>query len=109
MTGYWRMSAEIGSQLNETYKYEGKDKECRNQTGKKIASRAKASSIRYMKKDEMRSQIQKGPFTVAMDAAGDCWHFYESGVISSESKCGGNTWDDLNHGVAVVGLDESGD
>ena len=65
-----------------------------------------------MKKEEMRSQIQKGPFTVAMDAAGgadDCWHFYESGIISSESKCGGNTWDDLNHGVAVVGLDESGD
>ena len=109
MTSYWRMSAKIGSQANEMYKYEGKDGKCRNQTGKKIKSKAKASSIKYIKKEEMRAQIQKGPFSVAMDGSGDCWHFYESGIITSASPCGDSSYDTLDHGVAVVGLNESTD
>ena len=30
MSNYWKMSAAIGSQSNETYQYEGQDGECRN-------------------------------------------------------------------------------
>ena len=91
------------------YKYEGKDGKCRNQENKKIASRAKASTVRRIKKEEMRAQLQKGPFIADVDGGSDCWEFYESGIVTSASKCSGNTWDDLNHSVTVVGLDESGD
>ena len=67
--------------------------------------------MRRIKKEEMRTQIQKGPFIADVDGDSDCWDFYQSGIITSDSKCSGNgnTWDDLNHSVTVVGLDESGD
>ena len=40
-----------------------------------------------------------------MSAGNDCWQFYESGILSSESNCP----TELDHGVVVVGLEESGD
>ena len=55
MNEYWRMSSKIGSQANATYKYEGKDGACRNQTNKKIVSKAKYSAYkRLSSNDEMR-------------------------------------------------------
>jgi len=55
MSNYWKMSSKIGSQANETYKYEDKDGACRNQTNKKIVSRAKYSTYKRLESvNEMR-------------------------------------------------------
>ena len=40
-----------------------------------------------------------------MSAGNDCWRFYESGILSGESNCPTA----LDHGVVVVGLEESGE
>ena len=109
MPNYWRMSANIGSQANETYKYEGKDGECRNQTGKMIESRAKADTIQTITGvANMKDQIQKGPMSLAVAASGGCWQFYESGILSGANNCP-SSFDELDHGVVAVGLEESGE
>merc|ERR1740123_2461978 len=101
------MSSKIGSQANSTYKYEGKDGACRNQTNKKVVSRAKYSTYKKLEgKDAMREQIQKGPMSIAVHAGGDCWRYYESGILSAANNCQGN-WDNLDHGVAAVALVEN--
>ena len=46
-----------------------------------------------------------GPFTIAVAAGNECWWFYSSGVLSSANGCP----TDLDHGVAVVGIDRTGD
>ena len=43
-----------------------------------------------------------------MHAGGDCWRYYESGILSGANNCKGS-WDNLDHGVAAVALVESGD
>jgi hypothetical protein len=102
MSNYWQMSAEIGSQANETYKYEGIDAECRHQKEKTIESRAKASSVRKVAVDDMKSELQNGPMSIAVAAGNDCWRYYKSGILSEENNCPGG----LDHGVVIVGLDE---
>ena len=99
------MSANIGSQANETYQYEGVDGECRNQKDKMIESRAKASSVRQVEVHEMKDALQQGPMSIAVAAGNDCWRYYESGILSEENNCPTG----LDHGVVVVGLDETGD
>ena len=54
MSNYWQMSAEIGSQANETYEYEAQDGACRNQQGKMIESRAKSDSVRFVEVADMK-------------------------------------------------------
>ena len=55
MWAYWKMSSEIGSQAEETYKNEDKDGSCRNQTNKKVVSKAKYSTYKRMEStNEMR-------------------------------------------------------
>ena len=51
MSYYWNMSADIGSQTNEDYKYEAKEGNCRNQDKKVVASRADRDSIKLMRGD----------------------------------------------------------
>ena len=46
--------------------------------------------------------------SVAVHAGGDCWRYYESGILSKANNCKGDEWN-LDHGVAVVGLVESGE
>lgn len=99
------MSANIGSQANETYKYEAADGECRNQAEKMIESRAKASSIRQLEVSEMKSELQNGPMSIAVAAGNDCWRWYEGGILSEENNCPTG----LDHGVVVVGLVDTGD
>ena len=102
MSNYWQMSAEIGSQANETYKYEGKDGECRHQKEKTIESRAKASSVRKVAAGDMKSELQNGPMSIAVAAGNDCWRYYKTGILSKDNNCPGG----LDHGVVIVGLDE---
>ena len=54
---------------------------------------------------EMKDSIQQGPLSIAVSAGNECWRFYESGILSSANNCP----TELDHGVVVVGLDESGD
>ena len=106
MEYYWRMSADIGSMSNADYPYQGTDNSCRHQTGKKIASKADMSKFgRLGSVAEMKDRIQQGPLSIGVSAGNDCWQFYESGILSSANNCPTS----LDHGVVVVGLDESGD
>ena len=105
MSNYWQMSAEIGSQANETYKYEAQDGECRNQREKMIESRAKSSSIRMVDVADMKSELQNGPMSIAVAAGNDCWRYYESGILSEENNCPTG----LDHGVVIIGLNDTGD
>ena len=60
----------------------------------------------------MRTEIQNGPLSTAVHADNDCWRFYESGILSSANNCVEDVnWDTyaLDHGVVIVGLEESGD
>ena len=71
-----------------------------------IQSRADLDSYGWLESvAEMKDMIQKGPLSIAVSAGNDCWRFYESGILSSANKCP----KELDHGVVVVGLDESGD
>ena len=103
MSNYWQMSAEIGSQANETYKYEGVDSDCRHQKEKTIESRAKASSVRHVSVADMKSELQNGPMSIAVAAGNNCWRYYEGGILSEDNNCPGG----LDHGVVIVGLDET--
>ena len=105
MSNYWKMSAEIGSQANETYEYEAQNGSCRNQQGKMIESRAKASSVKMVDVADMKDELQKGPMSIAVAAGNDCWRYYQSGILSADNNCPTG----LDHGVAIVGLNESGD
>ena len=77
MSNYWLMSAEIGSQANETYEYEARDDGgCRNQKEKTIESRANSSSIKMVDVADMKDELQKGPMSIAVAAGNDCWRYY---------------------------------
>ena len=56
----------------------------------------------------MKDQIQKGPMSLGVVAGGGCWQFYESGILSAANNCP-SSFDELDHGVAAVGLEESGE
>ena len=105
MSYYWQMSAEIGSSSNEAYKYEATDGACRNQQNKTIVSRAKENSIKKIHYSDMREQLQQGPLSIAVAAGNSCWRYYESGILSEENNCPTG----LDHGVAIVGLNDTGD
>ena len=80
------------------------DANCRNQEGKTIESRAKASSIRHVAVSEMKNELQNGPMSIAVAAGNDCWRYYKQGILSKDNNCPGG----LDHGVVIVGLEETG-
>ena len=106
MSNYWKMSAGAGSQPNSTYPYEARDGACRHQSGKTIASRAIMNSIEYVRGvSAMKNALQVGPLSIAVAAGNSCWRYYSSGILSKENNCPTG----IDHGVAVVGLVDSGD
>jgi len=68
-----------------------------------IESRAK--SHKMVNASEMKDELQKGPMSIAVAAGNDCWRYYESGILSEENNCPTG----LDHGVAIIGLNESGE
>ena len=68
-----------------------------------IESRAK--SHKMINASEMKDELQKGPMSIAVAAGNDCWRYYESGILSEENNCPTG----LDHGVAIIGLNESGE
>ena len=103
---YWKMSARIGSQAAQTYQYEAKNGTCRNQTDKRIASKAIERSVKFHKgTSRMKKALQKGPMSAAVAAGNDCWRYYESGILSKENNCPTK----IDHNVVIVGYEESGD
>ena len=106
MSYYWNMSADIGSQPNSTYQYEARDGACRNQAGKPIASRATRRGDYFVRGlQNIKDALQDGPLSVAVSAGNSCWRYYQSGILSEENNCPTR----IDHGVALVGLVESGD
>ena len=53
----------------------------------------------------MKEQLQKGPLSIAVSAGNSCWRYYESGILSKENNCPTG----LDHGVVIVGLEDTGD
>ena len=106
MSYYWRNSVGMGSQPESDYPYEAKTRECRNQKGKTIASRARSSTIGFVTGvGNMKYFLQEGPLSVAVSAGNSCWRYYKSGILSKNNNCPTN----IDHGVALVGLVESAD
>ena len=106
MSYYWNMSADIGSQPNSTYQYEARDGACRNQAGKPIASRATRRGDYFVRGlQNIKDALQDGPLSVAVSAGNSCWRYYQSGILSEKNNCPTR----IDHGVALVGLDESGE
>jgi len=71
-----------------------------------IESRAKESSIKKLNGiTEMKKELQNGPVSIAVSAGNSCWRYYESGILSKANNCPTG----LDHGVAIVGLVDSGD
>merc|ERR1719350_1186570 len=72
---YWQFSIEKGSQVYDTYPFEGVQGACRHQENKVVASRA-ASITRWnminFSRDDMMKKLQEGPLVVALDAINDC-------------------------------------
>ena len=53
----------------------------------------------------MKNHLQNGPLSIAVAAGNSCWRYYESGILSEENNCPTG----LDHGVAIVGLNDKGD
>ena len=103
MSYYWKMSANIGSQTNKDYKYEGRDNKCRHQDKKVIASRVDRDTIRKINGTQgMKNVLQEGPLSIAVAAGNSCWRYYKDGILSKDNNCPGG----IDHGVAIVGLSE---
>lgn len=66
---------------------------CRNQTGKKIASRAAgfnwigytgdADNVRRIKE-----QLNTGPLSIAVAVDDYCWRWYSGGILTEADNCG---------------------
>ena len=52
----------------------------------------------------MKNVLQTGPLSIAVAAGNSCWRYYKSGILSKANNCPGG----IDHGVAIVGLDETG-
>ena len=57
----------------------------------------------------MKSRLEQGPLSIAVEAGSKCFKWYESGVLdlktAEEFGCG----DRLDHGVVLVGIHYAGD
>ena len=109
MHNYWKMSNEIGSSTNAAYEYEAEDGDCRNQDNKVIASKMKDFGWVVHTGDDdninrIATQLQSGPLSIAVSAGNHCWRFYTGGVLSAKDNCPTS----IDHGVALVGLAQSG-
>jgi len=51
--------------------------------------------------ESVKTQLQKGPMTIAIDAGGADFQYYSSGVLTT-AQCGLS----LNHAVALVGYSD---
>lgn len=106
MSNCWDFSTEHGSQFEADYPYEAIEGGCRNQGNKRIAS--KVVSWGNLSADPLAiadDLISYGPVSIAVGAGNDCWRWYEGGILSSANECP----TDLDHGVAIVGIDRTGD
>ena len=83
---------------------------CRNQTGKKIASRAAgfnwigytgdADNVRRIKE-----QLNTGPLSIAVAVDDYCWRWYSGGILTEADNCATS----IDHGVVLVGYETSAD
>lgn len=48
-----------------------------------------------------------GPVTIGVEANNDCWRYYESGILTSETECAKSAL--LDHAVVIVGIDRTGE
>jgi cathepsin L len=83
----------IGSEAS--YPYTASEGTC-----KKVASVSKISSYKDVEKkneDALKSAVNIGPVSIAIEADQPCFQFYKDGVFSGQ--CG----DQLDHGVLLVG------
>lgn len=94
-----------GIELEDTYKYEGKDLECRNDPSRNYVTVTKSVNITSGSEEELQDALaNNGPVSIAYQVNKDFRH-YSSGVFTSDD-CGTTTMD-VNHAVLAVGYNEA--
>jgi C1A family cysteine protease len=97
-----------GIEKQISYPYTGKDGKCKFSS---LLVSETVSDLVQIERDEKKIKkalIEIGPLIVALDASS--LHFYTKGSIIRQNSVCGQTEDDLNHGVVIVGfgVDEKG-
>ena len=57
----------------------------------------------------MKSRLEQGPLSIAVEAGSKCFQWYESGVLDSETAKEFGCGDWIDHGVVLVGIHYAGD
>jgi len=86
-----------GLESESAYPYKGKNGACANAAAQTHTRIASAHSLSHpVPENTLMTALQTGPVVVLMDASGNDFQSYKSGIISSGSK-------QLNHAVLAVG------
>lgn len=103
----WRFQQNEGVMLNTDYPYESDstytEGACRHDASKIIGKVTRRTGIDQAGSsiESVKTQLQKGPMTIAIDAGGADFQYYKSGVLTT-AQCGLS----LNHAVALVGYSD---
>ena len=57
----------------------------------------------------MKSRLEQGPLSIAVEAGSKCFKWYESGVLDSKTAKKFGCGDRIDHGVVLVGIHYAGD
>jgi len=57
----------------------------------------------------MKSRLEEGPLSIAVEAGSKCFQWYESGVLDLATAQQFGCGDSIDHGVALVGIHFAGD
>ena len=99
MEYYWDFSRDNGSMTDEDYPYTARDEDCKHVDSEAVVRSGNMLSLSGDIQD-LKEELQNGPFTIAVAAGNSCWFGYEGGIISYRDNC--PVW--LDHAVVVVGL-----
>jgi len=85
------------------YKYEGRDGTCKaSACGTHYDAISSYSDVKSDSESDFETAVVAGPVSIAVDAAGTTWQFYNGGIV--DGNCGTR----LDHGVLAVGYGAEG-
>jgi len=80
------------------YKYEGRDGTCKaSACGTHYDAISSYQDVKSDNEADFETAVAAGPVSIAVDAAGTTWQFYNGGIV--DGRCGTS----LDHGVLAVG------
>ncbi|XP_030750820.1 cathepsin L1-like [Sitophilus oryzae] len=96
-----------GVNSEDAYPYEAKEGKCRHVNGSSVARTAGYAEVAPNEKALEEAVGTLGPIAAAIDASKTGFQFYSDGVYL-DPECG-NTTDDINHAVLIVGYGQESD